>query len=256
MNSVRCSRCNLLNWVEAKVCKRCGEPLNLDVSPSGPAATHEPVYSGYPYVDPTGALKTGLAIASMVLGIVSIVSCGFGILLGPIALVMGIVALRKASKEPRVYGGRGFAIAGITTSACSLLIVVPIIAAIAIPNLLASRRAANEASAISGLRTLHSAESTYMTVNNTQACGDLGSLASADLIDPTLASGTKSGYRYEVSPPASGRGCDLLATPLSRSTGNRSFMLSDDGVLRGADKKGQKANKYDPEISTERYTDL
>jgi type II secretory pathway pseudopilin PulG len=188
----------------------------------------------------------------MVVGIVSIVSCALGLVLAPIALVMGIVALRKSSKEPRIYGGRGFAIAGIVTSTCAMVFVIPIIAAIAIPNLLASRRAANEASAISTLRTLNSAESTYMAVNNTQGCGDLGRLAYANLIDPNLQSGTKSGYRFEVSTAATGPGCELFATPLSQSTGNRSFMMSNEGVIRAANKNGQKADKYDAELTTTR----
>ena len=255
---MRCSRCQLINWADAITCKSCG--ANLRTSTSSSAATREDLpydrdarvgYRDRSIAQPI-VLKTGVAIASMVVGIVSIVSCGVAILLGPIGLAMGIVALRKTSKEPHVYGGRGFAIAGITTSACSLLIVVPIIAAIAIPNLLASRRAANEASAISGLRTLYSAEATFLSVNNTQACADLGRLASANLIDPTIASGIKSGYRYEVAPSASGRGCELFATPLSQSTGNRSFVISSDGIMRGAKKNSQKAEISDPEIVSER----
>jgi prepilin-type N-terminal cleavage/methylation domain-containing protein len=42
-----------------------------------------------------------------------------------------------------------------------VVIIIAIVAAIAIPNLLASRRAANEASAISSLRTIHSSQATY-----------------------------------------------------------------------------------------------
>jgi type IV pilus assembly protein PilA len=52
-----------------------------------------------------------------------------------------------------------------------VVVIIGIIAAIAIPNLLASRRAANEASAISALRTLTSAQATYQaTVGGGAIC--------------------------------------------------------------------------------------
>ncbi|MDX6692720.1 MAG: type pilus assembly protein PilA, partial [Blastocatellia bacterium] len=90
-------------------------------------------------------------------------------------------------------------------SLIELLIVVAIIgiiAAIAIPNLLASRRAANEGSAQSSLRTLHSSEATFQaTVGNGNFGGMITadsvgpavteSLASQNLIDPVLATKTK-----------------------------------------------------------------
>src|ERR1043165_9589779 len=89
-------------------------------------------------------------------------------------------------------------------SLIELLIVVAIIliiAAIAIPNLLRSRIAANEASAVGSLRTLNTAEVTYNSTypNVGFACtlaamGAGGSATGAGLIDAVLASGTKSGY--------------------------------------------------------------
>src|SRR2546423_272470 len=96
-------------------------------------------------------------------------------------------------------------------SLIELLIVVAIIgiiAAIAIPNLLASRRAANEGSAQSSLRTIHSAQSTYRTTTGNGAfSNDLASLQTANLIDQVLGSGSKSGYNFtipEVVAPATG----------------------------------------------------
>src|SRR5690348_87343 len=83
-----------------------------------------------------------------------------------------------------------------------VVIIIAIVAAIAIPNLLASRRAANEASAISSLRTIHSAQATYQATvgGNVNYAGSLASLGTATspdpngLIDSTLAGGSKSGY--------------------------------------------------------------
>ena len=89
-------------------------------------------------------------------------------------------------------------------SLIELLIVVAIIgiiAAIAIPNLLSARKAANESSAIGSLRTCGSAEVTYSTNNNTY--GTLLQLTSANLIDTTIynayaLTNAKSGYCYTV----------------------------------------------------------
>src|SRR3954452_9868977 len=96
-------------------------------------------------------------------------------------------------------------------SLIELLIVVAIIgiiAAIAIPNLLASRRAANEGSAQSSLRTIHSAQATYQaTSGNGAFSANLTALGTASLLDPVLSTGSKSGYNFtvpEVTAPATG----------------------------------------------------
>jgi hypothetical protein len=200
--------------------------------------------SNYQYYSPVN-LKNGIAIASMVLGILSFVTSIFliGILFAPIGLILGIIALIKANKKPDVYGGKGFAIAGIATSGIMVLFV-PIIMAIAIPNLLASRRAANEGNAIATIKTISSAEATYMA-SAYGKCGDLQTLVATKLLDVSLAENEKSGYRFMVINLPSG-GCEILATPLSGSTGHRSFYYStEDGILRGGAKKGLPANKND-----------
>src|SRR4029453_18759735 len=87
-------------------------------------------------------------------------------------------------------------------SLIELLIVVAIIgiiAAIAIPNLLASRRSANEGSAQSSIRTIHSSQATYQsTAGNGAFASTLGALNSERLIDGYLAGGTKSGYEFRL----------------------------------------------------------
>src|SRR4026208_443738 len=87
-------------------------------------------------------------------------------------------------------------------SLIELLIVVAIIgiiAAIAIPNLLASRRAANEGSAQSSLRTIHSSQATYQAASGNGAyAANLAALNGVNLIDSVLSSGTKSGYTFAV----------------------------------------------------------
>src|SRR5258706_7016521 len=86
-------------------------------------------------------------------------------------------------------------------SLIELLIVVAIIgiiAAIAIPNLLASKRAANEGSAIASLRTMTGAEATYRSTTGAGEYGSLTDLHTLGLIDTVLGTGTNSEYAYTV----------------------------------------------------------
>ena len=126
-------------------------------------------------------------------------------------------------------------------SLIELLIVVTIIgiiAAIAVPNLLASRRAANEASAQSSMRTISSCEITYLhTTGNNTSYGDLTQLGNGALTDSVLALGVKSGYDFTVNPIA-GPPPQFWAYALPSTTsgiamtGTRRFAIAEDGVLR------------------------
>src|SRR5262245_31560513 len=92
-------------------------------------------------------------------------------------------------------------------SLIELLIVVTIIgivASIAIPNLLASRRAANEGSAQSSLRTIASCEVIYQATTGQGDFGTLDELRLAVLTDGVLGSGSKSGYNFAATPSATG----------------------------------------------------
>ncbi len=136
-------------------------------------------------------------------------------------------------------------------SLIELLIVVAIIliiAAIAIPNLLRSRIAANQSSAVGSLRTLNTAEVTYSSTYNVGFTGTLGYLApdptgnaptstAAGLIDSVLAAGAKSGYSFTYSPGASdatGRiqTYAFTAIPITSSTGTNYYYTDQSGVIR------------------------
>jgi prepilin-type N-terminal cleavage/methylation domain-containing protein len=123
-------------------------------------------------------------------------------------------------------------------SLIELLIVVAIIgiiAAIAIPNLLASRRASNEASAIASVRTIGSAQATYLSTvgNNTTYAISLAALNTANLIDSTLSSGTKTGYGFALTfNAATPTEFSAHADPSSSSTGTRHFFVDESGVIR------------------------
>ncbi len=133
-------------------------------------------------------------------------------------------------------------------SLIELLIVVAIIliiAAIAVPNLLRSKMAANEASAVGSLRTLNTACVTYSTTYGTgypAALANLGpgapaTAATADLIDGVLSAGTKSGYTFTYAAGAAVGGqiptYTVTADPVNRgTTGQRGFFTDQSGVIR------------------------
>jgi len=133
-------------------------------------------------------------------------------------------------------------------SLIELLIVVAIIliiAAIAIPNLIKSKMAANEAAAVGALRTLTTAEIAYSTacpnIGFTATLGDLGSAATCpggnNQIDSTLQTGNKSGYSFSLTATASGGStANVLFTanadPQGPSSGTRHFFVDQTGVIR------------------------
>jgi prepilin-type N-terminal cleavage/methylation domain-containing protein len=119
-------------------------------------------------------------------------------------------------------------------SLIELLIVVAIIgiiAAIAIPNLIASRKAANESAAIGSMRTLGTAQATYLstTGGNTTYATSLAALGTAGLIDGVLAAGTKSGYGFTMTGTA---GTYTANADPASGGGTRHFFTDESGVIR------------------------
>jgi prepilin-type N-terminal cleavage/methylation domain-containing protein len=117
-----------------------------------------------------------------------------------------------------------------------VVVVIGIIAAIAVPNLLASRRAANEGSAQASLRTIHTCEATYRATSGSGNYGTLDDLKGQYLTDEVLASGTKSGYTFAANPVTGGIGAQFYATAVPATTsgagksGTRRFAIGEDGV--------------------------
>ena len=122
-----------------------------------------------------------------------------------------------------------------------VVVIIGIIAAIAIPNLIAARRAANEGSAQSTSRTIHSAEVTYGATTGNGTYGVLSALNTAGLIDTQVADTVngKSGYKFLVTVGTSLSPINFAVTanPTSGATvgvtqtGTRRFCVATDGVV-------------------------
>jgi type IV pilus assembly protein PilA len=243
MKSAKCLQCGFVGWSDVEYCKACGAPLSQGATNYAPAS---PASNSWSQAE---VQKKGLAIFSLVLGIISFFT--FGLLgVGAIAgIILAAIAMSRAKREPWKYGGRGMAIAGLVLSITSLATVIPvgIVASLALPNLLAARMAANEASALQSLRTISSAEMYYQS--QFQRYGTLQELATLNLIDQKLGSGVKNGYRFTVeltSAEGGGEGFAVSGVPTEyRSSGRRSFYVDETFVIRAADNQGSPSSISD-----------
>jgi hypothetical protein len=152
--------------------------------------------------------------------------------------------------------GEPSAIRGASTNSGFGAGAILVVAAVAIPNLLRSRMAANEASAVGSVRTIDVAEISYSAIYPERGYApDLATLGpdtrgpgteSADhagLIDANLAGAsctagawcTKSGYRFSLTAVCKQHLCQefvVAGTPVSSNTGVRSFCSTSDAVVR------------------------
>lgn len=135
-------------------------------------------------------------------------------------------------------------------SLIELLIVVAIvgiISAIAVPNLISSKRSANEASALSTLRIISSGEATYRATAGAGNYGDLAALASQSFVDQAVGAATiagpgtaKTGYLFSAEsvagvgvPSFDAKAQPSMHTSVSTifATGSRSFYVNEAGVV-------------------------
>ena len=119
-------------------------------------------------------------------------------------------------------------------SLLELLIVVAIIliiATIAIPSLLRSRQAAHEAAAVATLRTINTAEVTYLSTAAGQF-GTIPDLIANTLIPPNFVPGPVSGYDFAIVLDATFRDFTVSANPASSNDGRYNYFITPDGTVR------------------------
>lgn len=193
--------------------------------------------------------RRGFAIASLVLGILSLPTIGLVGVGAMTGIILGVVALVKASRAPAEYGGRGLAVAGIALSVLSIVVMpflIGIVAAIAIPSLLRARISANESATIGDVRTVISAEAAYQSINGgyfdrldclAEPSRCVPGYAGPSVLGPEIArAATKNGYQRSfhagvpVSPrPAAASPTSMMsfaytAVPVTKgTTGVRAF---------------------------------
>lgn len=159
-----------------------------------------------------------------------------------VAIIFGHLSLSEIKKSAGKLTGGGMAIAGLVLGYAGVagIPLILIIAAIAIPNVLRARMAANESSAVASIRTLNTAESSYaQTHADAGYTCSLSDLVAAGLIDERLGSGQKTGYWFQV------KGCDsetpgsahtryrVVTYPLvSNQTGRRAFCSDESAVIK------------------------
>jgi type IV pilus assembly protein PilA len=130
-------------------------------------------------------------------------------------------------------------------SLLELLIVVAIIliiATIAIPSLLRSRQAAQESSAVAQLRTINTAEITYLS-SNQGSYGSMAQLITQGLLDSRF-SGSVSGYSFTIT--VSGSDYTASATPTSTNAGRFGYYSTPDAVIRFASASSSTCNPCFP----------
>ncbi len=109
--------------------------------------------------------------------------------------------------------------------------IIAIIAAIAIPSLLNARKAGNEASAISSLRTITTVNEQYRT--RFQAYANLlATLQTEGYIDQVLGGGAKSGYLFVYASPTVNTWTCNANPATAGTTGDRRFFVDQSGVIR------------------------
>lgn len=221
-----CVGCGNSVTADEKFCRVCGRVVSATGAVAAPAS---------PLPLAVGPAETsGKAIVSLI--------CGLFLFFFPasvVAVVFGHLSLSEIRRSAGRLKGDGLAIAGLVLGYAGLAVFpILIIAAIAIPNLLRARMAANESSAVASVRTLVLAETAYSEAHH--EAGFTCSLSDLDqLIDRELAGGRKYGYVFELtecSAESSG-GANVkyrvVAYPITvKQTGVRAFCSDESAVIK------------------------
>jgi type IV pilus assembly protein PilA len=223
-----CAACGNGLAADDKFCRVCGRS-------AGEANASIP---GMPSMAPAAsAVTSGKAIASLVCGLLFFVPMAF-----IAAVVFGHLAISEIRKSAGRLKGEGLAMAGLVLGYIWVagIPIFLIIAAIAIPNFLRARMAANESSAVASVRIIETAEVTYSTNHPDRGytCY-LGDLSREQLINTELASGKKFGYQFDLlncvpgNPGGANIKFQVVAQPITpNQTGVRAFCSDESAVIK------------------------
>lgn len=233
-----CSRCGTTIPEGSLYCGKCG--VLAVGTPNVPPSAMQPL----PLVPQERT--SGKAIASLISGIFF-----FLFPAAILAIIFGHISLSEIRASAGRIGGKGIAVAGLVLGYLGLsFIPILIIAAIAIPNLLRARVAANESAAASSVRTLNTAEISYASshpeIGYTCTLSDL-----QDLIGSNLTSGRRSGYEFVLSDCTA----DTAGGPNTKfkiasypqvlgTTGTRSFCSDETAVIK-VDRTGSREDCFE-----------
>lgn len=221
-----------------------------------PSPSNEPSIPGLAPPVIVAPETSGKAIASLICGI-----CFFIFPAAVAAIILGHLSISEINRSLGRLKGRGLATTGLVLGYGGVLFIpfILIVAAIAIPNLIRARTAANESSALASLRTIASAAIMYNTKYSNGFPPSLSALAGvgdgnatcehAQLIDNELSAGRRNGYIFEYVPTgeqviwsdAKSGGCPIAgsqtfhieAYPVTRgTTGMRTFYIDETAVIR------------------------
>jgi type IV pilus assembly protein PilA len=223
-----CAACGNSLAADDKFCRVCGRNTG-EVSAATPGMI--------PMAPGVSAVTSGKAIVSLVCGLLLFVPMAF-----IAAIIFGHLALSEIRKSGGRLKGEGMAMAGLVLGYVWIagIPIFLIIAAIAIPNLLRARMAANESSAVASVRTIEAAEVSYSTNHPDRGytCY-LGDLSREHLINTELASGKKFGYQFDLlncapgNPGGSNIKFQVVAQPTTpNQTGVRAFCSDESAVIK------------------------
>ena len=220
-----CARCGNSIDDQDKFCRACGASAPVGAGTTVPVAVTGP------------ATTSTKAVISLV--------CGFFVFFFPIsivAVILGHLSLSEIKKSAGRLTGEGLATAGLVLGYIGVagLPIILILAAIAIPNLLRARMAANESSAVASVRAIVTAQMSYSESHpeSGYACS-LPALGESQMLDGVLASGQKNGYRFEITgceaenPGGANKKYQVLAYPITANqTGVRAFCSDESAVIK------------------------
>jgi type IV pilus assembly protein PilA len=244
---MNCPYCSAVISDDIRFCPKCGTEMGSPLP--GSPAYHSPLPAG---VEPA---TSGKAIGSLVSGLLII----FAPFSSIVAVILGHISLSEIRKSSGRLKGQGVATAGLVLGYLGIAAIpfILIIAAIAIPNLLRARMAANESSAVGSLRFYNTAIVTYAA-----QCPDVGYPASAAQLGPGPGDCTqaglvtkamaaprslKSGYIFIYQPMVQDRQGRITKYAISAdpvqpgTTGTRHFYTDETGIIRYETNNGATA---------------